>query len=111
MTEHKCVRKVHGAYRDVSGPIYPCQRPATVLRDGKWYCWQHDPERVEADKKKRQAKREAEDRIRTARWARSAAMHRICRGVSTEDLEKLEDGAVRRLLDGHDGMPTMKGDA
>ena len=30
-----------------------CERPASVERDGKWYCWQHDPV------KKEQAAREA----------------------------------------------------
>lgn len=27
---------------------YPCSKPATVQRDGKWYCTIHDPERLAA---------------------------------------------------------------
>ena len=95
---HKCEGKVHGDYRDVSGRVYPCSRKGTVERDGKWYCWQHDPERVRADKEKREGKWKTEQDIKTRRWKRRGAMTRVCKGVSTADLEKLEVGAVRRLL-------------
>lgn len=99
MAEHKCAGKKYGAYRDVAGRAYPCSRQGTVERDGKWYCWQHDPERMKADKEKRHAKWQAETDTRSARWARQAAMHNICIGISTEDLKKLEVSAVRYLLD------------
>jgi hypothetical protein len=40
-----------------------CERPVTVTRDGKGYCWQHDPVRI----------KEAADRAWAARKAEMAA--------------------------------------
>jgi len=56
----QCEGKKWGAYRDVSGRAYPCSRSATIEREGHWWCWQHDPKRVAAEKLRRQAKAEAE---------------------------------------------------
>lgn len=36
--------------------VYACTRRSTVKRDGKMYCWQHDPVAVEARRAKAQAK-------------------------------------------------------
>ena len=75
--KHKCAGKIWGAYRDVSGRVYACSRNATVKRDGQWYCWQHDPERQEADKKKRRAAEDAKWDKRSAMWARRAHNYRL----------------------------------
>lgn len=108
-TRSQCAGKTYGAYRDVSGRVYSCTRWGTVERDGKWYCWQHDPERVKVDKEKKRAKWQAKQDKNNARYVRQAAMSRVCEGVSTEDLKRLEVGAVSRLLDGKtwDEMPRL----
>lgn len=94
MNEEKCAETVF-PYR---GPSYRCQRRATVERDGKRYCWQHDPERVRADREQRHARWDAKADMQRRAYARRIAMARVCRGISTEDLNKLEGGAVQRLL-------------
>ena len=67
MTKHRCSGTACGQCGS-----HPCSRPATVQCDGQWWCWQHDPERAEADKKKRRAVRLAKmDRL-YARRARNA---------------------------------------
>ena len=35
----------------------PCQREATVERDGKWYCPSHDPEAIKRRAEKAEEKR------------------------------------------------------
>ena len=92
----KCSGKIYGDYRDVSGRVYPCSRNATVERDGKWYCWQHDPERVKTDKKRRRAKWEVDQQQKNAQYARRAAVYRACEGIPTE---KLSAGLVQEMLE------------
>jgi len=98
----KCTGKVYGDYRDVSGRVHPCNRSATIERAGKWYCWQHDPKRVKAEKERRLAKWKTKDDKRQTIRARRAAEYRTCQGVSTETLEKLGPGGLKRLLDAMD---------
>lgn len=66
MTEH-CSKKVHSPG---SWGGYPCARKATIERDGKWWCWQHDPEAVEARHAERLVKQNAEWAAKKERWAR-----------------------------------------
>ncbi len=40
--------------------LMPCSRRWTVERFDKKYCWQHDPDRVEKERKKRHLKYEAD---------------------------------------------------
>ena len=71
-TKCKCSAKVPDMYGVPS--VHPCMRSATVERDGKWFCWQHDPERVKAEAIKRMTAWQAEqDRLGTvcARRARN----------------------------------------
>jgi len=89
-TKHKCAGKIWGAYRDVSGRVYPCARPATVERDGVWYCWQHDPEWVKADKKKRRAAENAKADRQSAMWRRRARNARLAELVTPELLALIE---------------------
>lgn len=96
MTANECSGKVRGIYRDVSGRVYPCARPATVERDGEWYCWQHDPERVRVDKEKRLAAGRAElDRHRAiyTRRARNAKLAALVTPELMELLGRLADYA------------------
>lgn len=43
---------------------HPCSRDGVVERNGKWYCRQHDPEKVAERVRKRDAKYEADQK----RW-------------------------------------------
>jgi hypothetical protein len=86
--KHKCSRKVPEGGRSVS--FFPCQRPATVQRDGKWYCWQHDPIRVEADKQKRRARWDARHDRETAKWERRTRNAKLAALVTAETAELLE---------------------
>jgi len=71
--KHKCVGKIWNTNsRDCSGRVYSCVRNATVKRGGQWYCWQHDPERVKADKIKRRAAEDAKQSRRSGMYARRA---------------------------------------
>lgn len=53
--EIKCSHMVYGGWNGYRG----CSRRATVLRDGKWYCHQHDPVEVKRRDAERRAKWEA----------------------------------------------------
>ena len=62
----RCSKIVPGAgwYR------HDCSRKATVERDGKWWCWQHDPEYVAEKRRKEEEKWEVDSKKRSANWAR-----------------------------------------
>jgi uncharacterized Zn finger protein (UPF0148 family) len=55
-SKKQCSEKVFpsGLYGSFHG--YSCSKPATVERDGKWYCKIHDPEYVKAKDAKKRAK-------------------------------------------------------
>ena len=42
MEKHRC----EGLLKISPWNDYQCTRIATVSREGEWYCWQHDPERI-----------------------------------------------------------------
>ena len=86
--KHDCSGRVSD--RELRGMIYSCQRPATVQRDGKWWCWQHDPERVKADEKKRRAGWEAKMDREAFIYARIARNARLAELVTPELAELLE---------------------
>jgi hypothetical protein len=54
MSEHPCSARVSDGGRWAS--FHGCTRAGKVERDGRWWCAQHDPERVKA---KRQAREDA----------------------------------------------------
>lgn len=94
--KHKCVGKIWGTYRDVSGRVYACSRNATVKRDGQWYCWQHDPERVKADKKRRQTDQEIKQKVLVDLWkrrARNARLAALANEKAAALLERLAEWA------------------
>lgn len=71
-----------------------CLRPPTVERDGKPFCWQHDPERrrkkAEADWERRKAEIEADDEEFERKLARreleaAAGVDRDSVGLMTDD--------------------------
>ena len=52
------------------GSTVPCSRTGSVIRDGKHYCKQHDPEAVEAKRRARSAAWDAE-------WAEKSRVSRL----------------------------------
>lgn len=50
-----------------------CSRKATVEREGKWYCRQHDPQAVAGRKKEWESQWEIEYQARQARYRLEAA--------------------------------------
>ena len=52
----RCCKRV---YDSTGWHEYPCLRKGTVERDGLWFCWQHDPERVKAESARKQAEWDA----------------------------------------------------
>lgn len=47
----KCVEEIFRNWTH-----YACTKPVKVQRDGKWYCRQHDPEKVKERRKKLEQK-------------------------------------------------------
>lgn len=92
-----CNAKAHGEYRDVR--MHPCSRKGTVERDGRWYCWQHDPVRVAEEEEKRRAIWAARAIKRDEYYRRKAAVYKACEGVSTEVLETISVADLLRKAD------------
>ena len=101
-----CSGKIWGAYRDVSGRVYKCSRNATVKHDGKWYCWQHDPRRVKADKEKRRAADEAKMDGRAAMWKRRTRNAKLAALVTPELAGLLE--RLASIIDSRRGPGTAQ---
>lgn len=64
MSEHYCSATIYGPRVQ----HWRCPRAGVVLRDGKWFCRQHDPSNVKARRIKaaaaREAEREADEAVR-----------------------------------------------
>lgn len=78
-----------------------CYRPATVERDGRWYCWQHDPGRLGQEQKEiRREQMRAEEIRRDAQWNRD----RLERESGIRELSNYElgqiiaSGGIRKVL-------------
>jgi regulator of protease activity HflC (stomatin/prohibitin superfamily) len=57
------------------GRLYACSRKGTIEREGRWYCFQHDPEAVasqEAERTLARARRDEEQRAIRAEGERLA---------------------------------------
>ena len=78
---------------------YPCGKRAKVERDGHWYCGIHDPVRRAEKHKARDEKWEKEWRERDEKWRHDRAATALCKSVTTEELEQLGAGWLRRHLD------------
>jgi hypothetical protein len=97
MDENKCQGKMTF--------IGYCDRKPTVVRDGKPYCWQHDPERLrrkaDEENKKRKAwyadlDRKEDERIARAKLLKAAGLEQ----PSNELLREIVDlGGIRTILD------------
>lgn len=71
-----------------------CQRKATIEREGKNYCGQHDPVAVAKKRKEREAAWDAEHDRKQKQWdeaeKRRQAIHRLCGHIPTDELDKYE---------------------
>lgn len=81
-----------------------CERKPTIVRDGKPYCWQHDPERLAAKASEARAERlaryQAEEAAAEAKFNRSHLERQSgIRDLSDQDLERIiAAGGIRRIL-------------
>lgn len=66
MSERRCVKNVPYGGRSVS--FHQCTRLGIVVREGKWYCKQHDPVEVQAKDAIRQKKWEDEWAAKDKQW-------------------------------------------
>ena len=100
-TKRECSERAYHRL-GIWGQWDPCSRKATVERDGKWYCWQHDPERVAGDKEKRLADWQAKSAREIAKYKRIARNAKLAALVTPELaalLEWLADRATEVVLD------------
>ena len=93
MATHKCSAKTPDMYGVPN--VHPCKRPATVERDGKWYCWQHDPEYVKAKEKKRRAEWDTKMEREAAKYRHIARNARLGKLITEETAALLENQAFR----------------
>lgn len=81
-----------------------CERSPTVTRNGKQYCWQHDPERIEQLRQKRQQQRRLESekaaKLAEARYHRNDLLDKAgVSGISNETLELIvKHGGIQKML-------------
>ena len=72
-----------------------CDRPATVEREGKFWCWQHDPVRLE---KERQERYRAGRKEHEEREARVAAHFNRARLEEAAGVRDLSDDTLRDIV-------------
>jgi hypothetical protein len=75
-----------------------CSRNASVVRDEKHYCRQHDPKAIEERNRQAQAKWDQASQKRIDEWERDAAMDQLCEGVDTSDLKRLGRGWLKAKI-------------
>ena len=97
MEEHQCCKQVYGHMHRMGGD--PCTRKGTGEVNGRWYCWQHDPERVERLRKENEEKWDRKYLESKDKGYRRLAEQDVCQGVSTEELEKLGTDGLLYLMD------------
>jgi hypothetical protein len=72
-----------------------CERKPTVERDGKWFCWQHDPERLKRLAAERWAKRKEE--IARTESEQDARIHRR-RLLERAGIDNPSDDLLERII-------------
>ena len=86
-------------YKYPRGGPQRCSKRAKVERNGYWYCGIHDPVRLEEKQKARDEKWDKELKELCEKWRRDKAATALCKSASTEELEQLGAGWLRRHLD------------
>lgn len=69
----QCCKDVYEARRFGGAP---CTRRAQKHTDGKSYCWQHNPDRVAEERRKREEKWVVERKQDAERWAKKEAIEK-----------------------------------
>ena len=87
MEEHQCCECVIDGYMLI--------RKGNVEVDGAWYCWAHDPGRAARVRNENEERRQTEQ----LKTYRRLAEQDVCKGVSTEELEKLGTSGLRYMID------------
>ena len=82
MMKLKCRERV-----SVGWHRYHCERDSTVERDGKCYCWQHDPEYIQAKRRKAQLEHDKDCAIREAHYLRRRILLELGEGYDNAFLE------------------------
>jgi len=79
-----------------------CWKNATIERDGKWYCRQHDPEEVK--RRREEYNRAWDEKYRAEKDAREAkvARARLVRQRSRQAIEALRRIVMNRIVIGDD---------
>jgi len=91
---NQCQEKVTPKERWGAFHQYQCHRTATIQRDGKWYCKQHDPETVKA----REVKGSLERQSQFNREMQAAAYHNACfKAFSGITLEQIQERLDKKL--------------
>lgn len=94
MNEERCSEEVWDGHFH-----WQCRNRAKVGWNGRWYCGIHDPVRLEEKRKKLEEKWGKERNEKQEKWRRDKAATAVCEGASTEELEQLGAGWLRRRLD------------
>jgi hypothetical protein len=77
-----------------------CERKPIVVHDGKPYCWQHDPERLQKIAREKWEARKAEMARDDAEFERKLARRKLVEEAGTGDLS---DDDLREII-GHGGI-------
>jgi len=99
--KRKCTERVWNEIRRI---YLPCRRPATVQHNSQWYCWQHDPEYIEAKAEERRAAWKAKGNREDARYKRIARNARLGALVTEETAALLEQLATHVPYTPHTGV-------
>ena len=86
--KHQCEEMIVPKEQYGSFHQYQCTRTATVERDGKNYCKQHDPEYIKAKNEEREKAWRKEMDSRKEKDRRRKAEEQYCKNLTTEYLEE-----------------------
>ncbi len=81
-----------------------CQKPATVERDGKWYCGIHDPEYKRQKDVDRQAKYDAAWNTKMGMMVLQQARLEATAGLTLNELKRVTPDLIRKALEGKNNI-------
>lgn len=84
------MKKCHGHCRGTFAGICFRKGKSLVERDGKWYCWQHDPERLARLAKERWEERKRHTAEVERKADESAARRRLLIDAGLDDISNVD---------------------
>ena len=103
MEERQCCKEVRPAGSHWAWGLSQCTRKGTVEVDGKWYCWQHDPARVERLRKEEEEKFDHKWDAQRKAAQRQRLEAKVCAGVTDENLAWIvSQGGLVWLLEAYE---------